>query len=839
MTTTPLKNNMFWVNFRQNIRMNKKMLIIVSVLQMLSLPVMALILNIDAASSGTAFQTTNIPLFLAISIFCLCVAVFCGIVIAINNFSYLYKKTEVDMVYSLPIKRKYKFLSDFFSGLFVYTVPYIIGSILSVIIILSGGVCIDNMKEIINDHGIIPLIIQAEAAGLFIMILIYTLTVFVLNCCGTLFESILNIIMINALIPGIILVISAMLFANLYGVSIMNTVIPLIGYTSPAGAGIYLVYELANKFEYSNWMLCLSAAVYTKWLIIFLIFTCIIFAISMVLYLKRKAESVSKPYVYKVLYYITVTTIVMAISLIARYDFSTVIPVIVFSLIVYLIFEIITNRGFKKIYKSLIRYAVTMVAILVLCIIAKGTNGFGVLNYVPSADSVSSVDISYSGFDNYTGDYSVDYYSDGGMVNYTEKEVIDTIIEVQKDNLDKFNNNEFYYESDIHEYSNYYDYYDYEAQNDYEITLVYHLKNGSSVRREYYLTFEELRKLCILDSTKEYQKYLEKRIFKGMEYDNDNYREQDDSRQQHFYETYIANILGSTTNELVIDKQQATELAKAYAKDYCNTTPEQLMTEDLYCYIDSYPVRKSFKNTIEVLKKCKASVPPVTESDLLYADVSVYSPGTIMSWGDANTTATFGDYQILKGSGITKLNNYDLCRMLNEGLLKKPYYENKQCYMIFIDGTRYIVPSDRASDFEAMLGTSGDISDSETRSDVWEVIDGIRNDSAETYAEINGFDANQQFISELNYICNLSYYNYNNFSSFEDFYNSYYDSEYRNDNYEEKLKWDHWHYFIKFFGYAGVDSYLSDNPDAGRDKTEREWNIYASVFPEAIKQFGE
>ena len=47
MTTTPLKNNMFWVNFRQNIRMNKKMLIIVSVLQMLSLPVMALILNLS------------------------------------------------------------------------------------------------------------------------------------------------------------------------------------------------------------------------------------------------------------------------------------------------------------------------------------------------------------------------------------------------------------------------------------------------------------------------------------------------------------------------------------------------------------------------------------------------------------------------------------------------------------------------------------------------------------------------------------------------------------------------------------------------------------------------
>lgn len=192
MTTTPLKNNMFWVNFRQNIRMNKKMLIIVSVLQMLSLPVMALILNIDAASSGTAFQTANIPLFFAISIFCLCVAVFCGIVIAINNFSYLYKKTEVDMVYSLPIKRKYKFLSDFFSGLFVYTVPYIIGSILSIIIILSGGVCIDNMKEIINDHGTIPLIIQAEAAGLFIMILIYTLTVFVLNCCGTLLNQYLT-----------------------------------------------------------------------------------------------------------------------------------------------------------------------------------------------------------------------------------------------------------------------------------------------------------------------------------------------------------------------------------------------------------------------------------------------------------------------------------------------------------------------------------------------------------------------------------------------------------------------------------------------------------------------
>ena len=119
---------------------------------------------------------------------------------------------------------------------------------------------------------------------------------------------------------------------RLYGVSIFDTILPVLGYTSPIGAGIYLIYLLAsNEYTYSDFIGCISAGAYGKWVVFFLLFTAAVFALSMFLYLKRKAEDVSKPYVYKLLYYLVITSVLMAISLIARYDITTIIPVIIFS----------------------------------------------------------------------------------------------------------------------------------------------------------------------------------------------------------------------------------------------------------------------------------------------------------------------------------------------------------------------------------------------------------------------------------------------------------------------------------------------------------------------------
>ena len=338
MIITQLKqrtNKMFWKNFILNLKQSKKILIVISILQMMGLPLLSVLMTAVAIDEDS-MSVISVGFFAMISIFCIMVSIICGIIIAVNNFSYLYKKSQVDMIYSLPIKRKYKFISDFLSGLAVYLVPYIVACILSMSILLASGVCVKNMSEVLEDGSFMTFVMQGEIAGLLIMILLYTLTVLVLNCCGTLFESIINILIINILIPGLITVIAAMFFADLYGVSIFDTILPVLGYTSPIGAGIYLVFLVSNESGYlysssDDLMGCISAGSYGKWVIFFLLFTAAVFALSMFLYMKRKAEDVSKPYVYKLLYYLVITSVLMAISLIARYDITTIIPVIVFS----------------------------------------------------------------------------------------------------------------------------------------------------------------------------------------------------------------------------------------------------------------------------------------------------------------------------------------------------------------------------------------------------------------------------------------------------------------------------------------------------------------------------
>ncbi len=819
MTIMPLKsisNTRFFTNFKLSIKSNKKMLTVISILHLLGLPVLAATFVVAVAVNGDVGMSG--ASFVAISIFCLCAAFFCGIIIAVNNFSYLYKKSQVDMIYSLPIKRRHKFLSDYFAGLTIYILPFIIACIIANLIIFSGGICVNELKELIQEENIFPFIFQGELLALIVMTMLYTLSVLVLCCCGTLFESTMNIFMINGLIPGAIAVIAAMFFANLYGVQIFETIVPMLGYTSPIGAMIYGVYILEDSAVfYSENLICINAATYGKWILFLMLFTAIYFTISMFLYEKRKAEDVSKPYVYKMLYYALITVIAMAISLIARYEISMIFPVIIFSLIVYMIFEVITNRGFKKIHKSFIRYAVTMVGIFILCVTAIGTHGFGVEGKTYSPAKIKSVEINYSGIDDVMEYYEHHtYYSyngyniflgEGRTIKYADKDIIETVLDVQKQALETYRNDN----KNTNTYSKTYDLFDggylYEVDSYtsmdspmYTVTFKFNLKTGGTTTREYTLSYEQLKQLFILDKTEQMAEYKTK-ILKD-HITTTNYNAND--RAVKSYNLSYSLLANYYDKSIIVDlsNEEAKELLNCYKQDYLKATTDDFLKSRVICYIDGYmPIRESFEKTVSFIKsKSAISLADSTITNNLSG--TLYSPKGYQSFGRDDITATFGYIQT-KDSMSHSLTSEQVLKLLKYA--SSYYYTEEDCYVMEIYGNYYVIPLKYNEIAEKIYNES------------------INNDSRYTFDEL---------VTDMN-----------NVSSASDYIEQYLDGDY--DYYEDINKaynlicFDsnsfQYELLNTYLGFQSSDDYINyaeeNEMSYSSNDVERDWNYYSKEFP--------
>lgn len=811
MTLTALKskiNTKFMKSFFLSIKSNKKLLIFISVMQLLGLPVIATLFAIESSDPMYSSEVSFAAFFM-ISIFCLAAAVLCGIFIALSNFSYLYKKSQVDMVYSLPIKRRTKFLSDYFSGLSIYIVPFISACIIADLILLATIVCepkliAPSLSESLSE--VFPIVLQGEFAAVLIMTMLYTLTVVVTCCCGALFECILNMLMINAMIPGAIAVVSGLFFANLYGVPILETALPALGYTSPLGASIYLIAMLADEGES-----CLSAVVYGKWVFIFILFIAAYFMISMFLYQKRKAEDVSKPYVYKIFYYIIITVIMMAISLIARFEIEVLFPVILFSLIVYMIFEVITNRGFKKIYLSFIKYGVTMVGILVMCVVSSATHGFGAEGRVYPASLVSSVEVSYTGIDDFQvsdmdegyGGYYYDIFY-GDSIKYKDKDIIKKMTELHEDIIDFHKKNIYDTYSDIdgsryqHIYNvdqNLIEYYDYPM---YNVQFKYNLKTGGSMVRNYQLNVDQIKQLFVLDHTEEMAEYRTERLREIIDI-GEYYRQH---KTNYFELTYslLKNISDSNVS-IPLSREEGKEFLKIYKQDYMNATTEELMTSKPVCYINSYlPIRESFKNTVEFIKSHGGLNEEKIPDYMSEAEGILYAPQGYESWGRNDITASFGYVETL---GYRRnLNSYQTNKLLQYA--RSNYYEESDCYVLSIRHAYYVIPSEY--------------------SDIAEEIYNQASNSQYTF---------EKFINDLNTSNSADSYIYNHLDGNLNFYDDI-TTIYELRSYDIVPK----EYILleRFFGYTELEEYEEYLQSAGIDydaETVRwEFNRYKEAFPE-------
>ena len=718
----------FWVNYFAKIKSLKKILIVMSILHLLGLPLLLISYIYNEVSNHYGMYG-----FVPLSICCLGSALLCGFIIAINSFDYLYKKSNVDMVYSLPLTSSQHFLSDYFAGLSVYTVPYILSVFCTFIINGLSMVFFTDYKTQAILDGITLVLLKLSICGLLLMVMFYTLTVLITCCCGSMFEAIAYNVIANGLIPGVIAVFFLVFFNDLYGIEVEDYLVDYISCSSPIGSliGLFNIEAIYNSG--------ISVSPLIRWYLLNLAFDVIYFFFAMFLYNRRKAEDVSKPFVFKTFYYVVMTSIMFIIvaSAIQFDDMDSTIPMIVLSAVVYFIFEVIANRGFKKFGYSVARYFGTLICVIIFTVAVGATNGFGVENRVPMVSSIRSVSINYDGL------YSVNNYRyyDGDEITFTDRDTIKLITEFHKDAIDnRFTNyyNAVSYTEDGEDYY-YNDYYDY---NQY-ISITYTTHLGRNISRCYKVSFEQFMMLKDLSINKDYIKQSI-RDFEGnllSNYDTSKYTSCYNNNLVPSVEkrNYYLNIYSKLNlNSKYYDNLTYTEilaLTQAYKQDLENRTLDDIMQpEDTYCIIDGYTIFSSYTNTIDFLTTHEY-LPPSIETELSaynsYNDneIILYSPDEITCMGGDYTTSING----FRSNGGKTLYSTD--RQLLE-LLKvaQPYYiTTDKCYVLWFNNSLYVVPSKYTNIAKECYGIDRQKLSSNYSSDIYSELVDIWN----KYSELN------------------------------------------------------------------------------------------------------
>lgn len=602
-------------NFECGVKTKIKMAIIIGILHLAAAP--AVIISLIAGIYGKD-PTAMVESFAVIGVITTAIAGFMGIFIAIDSFSCLHNKSVVDMRLSLPLTSAQRFFSNFLSGFAVYVVPFLAAQVISLLgmaygfifmegrtferqVGYKGGELVYDEYECIYFREAMPMLLKLIASGILVMLMLYTVTVLVTVCCGNKFESIAYTILINIMIPLTVYLVFQSMFQDLYGVDVSNIVMGIIMFTSPAG-GIAAAVGMAVG---SDSLVSNFSMNYLVWGICYFLITAGIGAGAFFLYKKRRAEQVSKPFVFKLLYYIISTAVIFCIYSVFYYDDIGIVPAILTTVIVYVILEVAANRGFRKIWLSLIKYAGVMAASVLIIFAAQETEGFGMVTRVPDISKVKYVELNYGGF---YGMFRLPYkYTKDGRVidflEFNESENIETIISVHKNVISDENRIER------------------SARPGNSVEIRYHLKSGGTMVRRYSNTPAEVAEMLgRLDLTDEYktqlaEMYKSKILTAKNNYINmREYNPEYTSKLQFYLSEATQDYLGESDAILInklIDRDFFEQLAEAYAKDIMNITEENYYrssAKNIYRFeirngmSFELNVPETFDNTLELLE---------------------------------------------------------------------------------------------------------------------------------------------------------------------------------------------------------------------------------------------
>ncbi len=597
-TTSSKKTSFFGKRYKNDFRQNKRTFIIHIIMELLGLPLIAVvgliaayIDELDVPYENLATIYSGCSAFLVVGIICIIISLFLGMTIALNHFNYLYKKSITDMNYALPLSGTQRFFADYLSGFTMYLVPAIVGILLA-IAILGIGTPIVGEKNMAEFWENFHLVLRYISIVLVAMILFYTLSVLAITFCGNTFEAIFSIIAFNVLIPATVACVWVALCESYpYGIDAGGIFYKnIFTSTSPAGAASFFVmyaFNLRNDETQS-----FASFLFAKWIIITLIVSAIYLAAAYLLYRHRKAEHVSKPYVYKTAFYGIMTMAVFCIlSLFFTLD-GFLAAGIVLCGIGWFIMEVITRRGFKKFWQAGIGFAAAVISVVILCNVFTATKGFGMAKNVPSAASVESVTISCIGC---------------SELIIRDRNVIEETVKLHKELVDRHFNQENYSYNTVNNLR----YYNIE---DTDISIDYSTYTGSTITRDYTLPsgmLGELTKAILLSD--EYAKDTYNIMFLYT-YNKMNGLYGENEKYGPISIEYIDKT-GEYQNKNV-EKTDLDAIRLAYYNDLSAMTEDDLLNARYYgLFENAYFVLETFENTIAVLEELGFQVGDVSVED--------------------------------------------------------------------------------------------------------------------------------------------------------------------------------------------------------------------------------
>ncbi len=416
MTARSLLNSLPARNMKRAIGEHRKLSIVMTILQILGIPMAAAALMLDIfleSKSWSSEYFSNLyyqydaDAYVIIAVICFGAAVIVGMITAVSVFQELWKKTKVDMLCSLPLTGKQRFFSHYLAGAWSYLLPYVLAVVLGWLVILIGSCIVDfdaleyvTRSEFLGE--LCPLYTYGTLGMFLLMALYYTITVLISVCCGTYFESIYTTLLLNCLVPGTLAALLLVITDNVYALD-FDYLWQCIGFTSPIGGLIYLIYLISyriDNYDPSFYYGGLSGSeggtfgmlpAFTIWAVWIVIFTAAALIGAMLLYKRRKAEEVGKPFVFHGAYYLMLTLLTVLILCLVNAD--AVMPALIFSAIVYFLMEVIRKRGFRKFWLSAICYVCTAALTIGMFALIIKTDVFGTVYRIPSASSVKSVEI--------------------------------------------------------------------------------------------------------------------------------------------------------------------------------------------------------------------------------------------------------------------------------------------------------------------------------------------------------------------------------------------------------------------------------------------------------------